>query len=98
MGGQYQACGHAHVLSNLIDFGMDPQAAIDLPRAFFDGDLTVLERGVSDATAAGLVERGHRIARRAKPLGGGQMILIDRERGLLIGGSDPRKDGCAIGF
>ncbi len=98
MGGQYQACGHAHVLGNMVDFGMDPQAAIDAPRVFFDGDLTMLEHGVSDAAASGLAERGHTIARRQMPLGGGQMILIDRERGVLIGGSDPRKDGCAIGY
>ncbi len=98
MGGQYQACGHAHVLGNLIDFGMDPQSAIDLPRVFFDGELTMLERGVSDSAAGGLADRGHTVARREMPLGGGQMILIDRERGVLIGGSDPRKDGCAIGY
>lgn len=98
MGGQYQACGHAHVVGNLVDHGMDPQAAIDAPRAFFEGEVTVLERGVSDAAAAGLAERGHTIARRQMPLGGGQMVMIDRERGVLIGGSDPRKDGCAIGF
>ncbi len=94
----YQACGHAHVLGNLIDFGMDPQSAIDLPRVFFDGELTMLERGVSDSAAGGLADRGHTVARREMPLGGGQMILIDRERGVLIGGSDPRKDGCAIGY
>ncbi|WP_436643937.1 gamma-glutamyltransferase family protein [Microbaculum sp. FT89] len=98
MGGQYQACGHAHVLGNLIDFGMDPQEAIDAPRAFFDGELTMLETGIPEATAAGLAERGHEIGWRTMPLGGGQMVLIDRERGVLIGGSDPRKDGCAIGF
>ncbi len=98
MGGQYQACGHAHVTGNLIDFGMDPQAAIDTPRVFFEGPLTMLETGVPDATAEKLAGLGHRIGRRKMPLGGGQMVLIDRARGVLIGGSDPRKDGCAIGY
>jgi len=98
MGGQYQACGHAHVLGNLIDFGMDPQEAIDTPRAFFEGDMTVLERGIPEATASALTERGHQVAPLAMPLGGGQMIRIDRQKGVLTGGSDPRKDGCAIGF
>lgn len=98
MGGQYQACGHAHLLSNLIDFGLDPQAAIDLPRVFFEGEQTALERGVPDRTAARLSEIGHDVFRRQMPLGGGQMVMMDRERGVLIGGSDPRKDGCAIGY
>lgn len=98
MGGQYQACGHAHLVSNLIDYGMDPQAAIDLPRAFFEGDATVLETGVAEATAAELVALGHQVRRADSPLGGGQAILIDRRRGVLIAGSDPRKDGCAIGL
>ncbi len=98
MGGQYQACGHAHLVSNLADYGMDPQAAIDLPRAFFEGEETVLETGVPETVAAGLAAIGHRVKRAVSPLGGGQAILIDRERGVLIAGSDPRKDGCAIGL
>lgn len=98
MGGQYQACGHAHLVSNMADYGLDPQAAIDLPRAFFDGGATVIETGYPEATAAGLEERGHAVRRAVRPFGGGQAIVIDRARGVLIGGSDPRKDGCAIGF
>ena len=98
MGGHYQACGHTHVVSNMADFGMDPQEAIDAPRVFFEGEATMLEHGVSETAAAGLAERGHTVARRGAPLGGGQMVYIDRDRGVLIGGSDPRKDGCAIGF
>ena len=50
------------------------------------------------AVAAALAERGHRVVRRAAPLGGAQAVLIDEERGVLIGVSDPRKDGCALGF
>ncbi len=98
MGGAYQACGHAHVLSNLRDFGMDVQAAIDCPRAFIEGGRIGLERGVPEATAAGLRARGHDVFRVELPYGGGQAIRIDWERGVLIGGSDPRKDGCALGY
>jgi gamma-glutamyltranspeptidase/glutathione hydrolase len=98
MGGHYQAVGHAHVVGNMIDHGMDVQAAIDAPRAFFDGDVTLVERGVSAATVAGLKARGHNVAVRPLPLGGGQAIQIDWDRGVLIGGSDPRKDGLALGY
>lgn len=98
MGGHYQACGHGHVLGNLVDYGCDPQMAIDLPRVFFSGETTEVETTLPQASIDGLAARGHRIALRAEPLGGGQMIVIDRQRGVLTGGSDPRKDGCAIGF
>jgi gamma-glutamyltranspeptidase/glutathione hydrolase len=98
MGGHYQAVGHAHVVGNMIDHGMDVQAAIDAPRAFFDGDVTLVERGVSAATVAGLKARGHNVSVRPLPLGGGQAIQIDWDRGVLIGGSDPRKDGLALGY
>jgi gamma-glutamyltranspeptidase / glutathione hydrolase len=98
MGGHYQAVGHAHVIGNMVDHGMDVQAAIDAPRAFFDGDITLVERGVAAATVAGLKARGHNVALRPLPLGGGQAVRIDWERGVLIGGSDPRKDGLALGY
>jgi gamma-glutamyltranspeptidase / glutathione hydrolase len=74
------------------------QAAIDAPRVFFEGDATLVERGIAADTVAGLTARGHRVETRALPLGGGQAIAIDWERGVLVGGSDPRKDGCAIGY
>jgi gamma-glutamyltranspeptidase / glutathione hydrolase len=69
-----------------------------MPRLFFDGDLTEVEKRIPAATIAGLQARGHTIVPRPTPLGGGQAIRIDWERGVLIGGSDPRKDGCALGF
>jgi gamma-glutamyltranspeptidase/glutathione hydrolase len=98
MGGHYQPVGHVHVLTNLVDFGLDPQAAIDAPRAFAqDGELR-LERGISRAAAEALARRGHKVVPAGKPLGGGQMIVVDHARGVLIGGSDPRKDGLALGY
>jgi gamma-glutamyltranspeptidase/glutathione hydrolase len=98
MGGHYQAVGHAHVIGSMVDHGMDVQAAIDAPRAFFDGDITLVERGIPAATVEGLKARGHDVALRPVPLGGGQAIRIDWDRGVLIGGSDPRKDGLALGY
>jgi gamma-glutamyltranspeptidase/glutathione hydrolase len=98
MGGHYQPVGQVHVLTNLLDFGQDPQTAIDAPRAFaYAGELQV-ERGVPAATAEGLARLGHRVVPSPKPLGGGQMIMVDHGRGVLIGGSDPRKDGLALGY
>ncbi|MEO1027150.1 MAG: gamma-glutamyltransferase [Pseudomonadota bacterium] len=100
MGGQYQATGHAHFLANLIDYGMDPQEAIDAPRAFADPmtGLLQVEDGVDPATCAALEAMGHRLDRDSGPIGGAQAIQIDHARGVLIGGSDPRKDGLAIGY
>ena len=97
MGGHYQSVGHAHVVSNLVDYGMDLQAALESPRVFFLGDKTEIERGIPPAAVAGLKARGHDVVIRPAPLGGGQMIRIDWERGVLIGASDHRKDGCALG-
>jgi len=98
MGADYQPMGHAHVITNMVDYGMDVQAAIDDPRIFYEGERSLVENGVSAAAVEGLKARGHTVARRPLPLGGGQAIQIDWERGVLIGGSDPRKDGCALGY
>ena len=98
MGGSYQSMGHAHFVSNLVDYGMDVQAAIDAPRYFFEGQKIVVERGLPAEAIEGLKSRGHDVALRPLPLGGGQAIRIDWERGILVGGSDARKDGCALGY
>ncbi len=97
MGGAYQPNGHARVVSNMVDFGMSPQAAIDAPRSFTDQGTMNVERGYSDKVRAELAEKGHKVAIPDGPIGGGQAILI-REDGVLEGGSDPRKDGCALGY
>jgi gamma-glutamyltranspeptidase/glutathione hydrolase len=98
MGAHYQPMGHVQMAINLFDYGMDVQSAIDAPRAFFVGEQTVVERGMPAATVEGLRARGHQVAVAPTPWGGAQAIRIDWERGVLIGGSEPRKDGCALGY
>ncbi|CUH75522.1 gamma-glutamyltransferase family protein [Tropicibacter naphthalenivorans] len=97
MGGQYQPNGHARVMTNLTDYGLDPQAALDAPRSFpQDGKLQV-ERGYSDKVRAELAAKGHDVEIPETAIGGAQAILI-HDNGVLEGASDPRKDGCAIGY
>ena len=94
MGAHYQPMGHAQFVTNLIDYGMDVQAAIDAPRVLRGGQ----SRGgrAAGSEVDGLRARGHDVD--PSPWGGAQAIRIDWERGVLIGGSDPRKDGCALGY
>ena len=99
MGGQYQPIGHAHLLSNLLDYGLDIQEAVDLARVYPSPEGEVeAEDGVPDPVRQELSNRGHYVIRPEAPIGGGQAIWIDWGKGVLIGGSDPRKDGCALGF
>jgi gamma-glutamyltranspeptidase/glutathione hydrolase len=98
MGAHYQPMGHAQLMLNLLDYGMDVQQAIDAPRVFFEGDKTVIERGIPAATVQGLKDRGHNLVEAESPWGGAQMINIDWGRGVLIAGSEPRKDGFALGY
>ena len=98
MGAHYQPMGHVQLVLNMLDYGMDVQQAIDCPRFFFEGDTVEVETGTPQATIEGLKARGHRVAYAATPWGGAQTILIDWDRGVLIAGSEPRKDGCALGY
>ena len=98
MGGDYQPVGHAHLISNMIDFGMNPQEAIDSPRALAYPATLKTERGIRDDIVRGLAERGHQIEANIPPHGGGQAVMIDHEQGTLVGGSDHRKDGLALGY
>ena len=98
MGSHFQPMGHAQVVLNMLDYGMDVQQAIDAPRFFFEGEQTVVEHGTSAATIEGLKARGHDVVMAGSPWGGAQTIKIDWDRGVLIGGSEPRKDGCALGY
>lgn len=98
MGGAYQPVGHMRYLSNIVDFGMHPQQAIDDPRCFpIDGKVRI-ERGYGEAARAGLEARGHVLDTPFRPIGGAQAIRIDAATGVLQGASDPRKDGCALGY
>ncbi len=98
MGAHYQPMGHVQIVNNMLDYGMDVQQAIDAPRFFFEGERTVVEHGTPAATVAGLKARGHDVMFAATPWGGAQTIKIDWDRGVLIAGSEPRKDGCALGY
>ena len=98
MGGQYQPTGQAHVLTNVVDYGCDVQEAIDMPRGLHYEGVYQLEDGVPAEIVAGLQKLGHQTTKVIPPLGGGQAIWIDWEKGTLTGGSDPRKDGCALGY
>jgi gamma-glutamyltranspeptidase / glutathione hydrolase len=98
MGAHYQPMGHVQIILNMLDYGMDVQQAIDCPRFFFEGEVVEVETGTPAATIEGLRARGHKVAYAATPWGGAQTIKIDRERGVLIAGSEPRKDGCALGY
>ncbi|MCU0826773.1 MAG: gamma-glutamyltransferase family protein [Tabrizicola sp.] len=96
MGGAYQPCGHARFVTNLTDFGMDPQTAIDAPRCFSGAEGMEVERGYSDTVRAELAAMGHKVTIPDTPLGGAQAIEIAGD--ILVGASDPRKDGCALGY
>lgn len=98
MGAAYQPVGQTHLLTNLLDYGMDVQTALDFPRFFHQNGVCQLERGIDPGVAEALSARGHMVQPAPEPLGGGQAIWIDWETGVRVGGSDPRKDGCAIAY
>jgi len=103
MGGFMQPQGHVQVFTAMADSGLNPQAALELPRfCIEDGTASgalALEEGIPDVLALDLAERGHRVKKVAgwerALFGRGQIILRDPARGVLTGGSDPRADGCA---
>src|SRR5882724_2843416 len=98
MGGQYQPVGQTHVLTNMLDYGCDVQEAIDMPRGLHYEGVYQLEDSVPAEIVEGLKKIGHKTTSVVGPLGGGQAIWIDWDKGTLTGGSDPRKDGCALGY
>lgn len=97
MGGAYQATGHVRFMSNLVDYGMDVQESLDAPRAFAEADVLTIERGYSPQVRQELADMGHKVVVPETAIGGGQAIRL-HDSGVLEGGSDPRKDGCAIGY
>ena len=114
MGGFMQPQAHLQVLSNLVDLGQNPQQALDMPRfclnvdagtglgAAEPGGEVLIEKGYSYDEMAALRRKGHHISpvsgRQRGIFGGGQVITRDPQSGVIIAGSDPRKDGCAIGW
>jgi gamma-glutamyltranspeptidase/glutathione hydrolase len=104
MGGDMQAQGHVQVVLNMVDFDMNVQEALEAPRyRILGGRCVALERAIPHTVRRELTAMGHELFPYGElppgtPYGGGQAILIDHARGVLQGGSDYRKDGCAIGY
>ena len=105
MGGDVQTQGHVQVLLNMIERGLNLQEAIDAPRVrYITGKQVMMEDELTPAVIDGLVKLGHE---RALPpaglrhrifMGGGQAIMVDLATGALMGASDSRKDGIALGY
>jgi gamma-glutamyltranspeptidase / glutathione hydrolase len=110
MGGDFQPQGHAQVLMNIIDFKMSPQQAGEQPRIAHyesstpmgdkmkDGGEAILERFIDDKTRQKLEEMGHTVLKNHGAFGGYQGIWRKENPRRYFGGSDSRKDGCAIGY
>ncbi|HTI01674.1 MAG TPA: gamma-glutamyltransferase family protein [Acidisoma sp.] len=100
MGGHFQAMGQAHLVTKVVDYGMDLQSAMSLPRLFpVPGkDYVEAEATLPEEARSALVALGHKIVTTQDPIGGAQAIWIDEEKGVLYGGSEPRKDGFALGY
>jgi gamma-glutamyltranspeptidase / glutathione hydrolase len=101
MGGDHQAQGHTQVLLNAIDFGMNVQEAGEAARVTHGNNGLLVESNVPEAVRAAWIQRGHKVTSNANPggaFGGFQGIMFDPRTGVLMGGSDVRKDGLAIGF
>ncbi len=98
MGGHFQPVGHAALLSNILDFDMDLQTAVDAPRLFPQDGKVMVEPTIPPALREALAAAGHAVELRREPIGGAQIIAADPDTGVLSAASDPRKDGCAIGY
>jgi len=98
MGGDHQAQGHTQVLVNMIDFGMNVQEAGEAARINHGANGVQVESAVPQAVRAALIQRGHKVTQSVGAYGGYQGIMLDQRTGVLMGGSDVRKDGLAIGW
>ena len=103
MGGDMQTQGHVQVLTRIIDLGMGLQEAVDAPRfRYVSGNRVLMEQAMGQEVIDALVKRGdERVTPRGpirSQMGGAQLIMIDPENGSLMGASDPRKDGMALGW
>src|SRR5215213_3284154 len=98
MGGGVQAQGHVQFLLNYFVFGMDVQAAIDAPRfRHYDGQRVALEAPISDAVRTALTAMGHVLIEQPPVAFGGAQAIVRLAKGFAAG-SDPRKDGMAVGY
>ena len=110
MGGAMQPQGHAQIVVNLVDFGMNLQEAGDAPRIrhsgssqptgekMVDGGILFLESGIDYGEIRKLVSKGHQVQYSKGGYGGYQAIMRDPETGVLYGASESRKDGQAAGW
>ncbi len=110
MGGSMQPQGHVQILCNIIDFGMGIQEAGDAPRIrhlgssqptgekMTGGGQVAYEEGIAPEVLRALTGRGHRLVKMNGGFGGYQGIWWDHEKDVLVGASESRKDGCAIGY
>ena len=97
MGAHYQPVGQVHFLTNVLDYDMDVQMALDHSRSFFYDNSLSLEKTISLETYDKLEKLGHKVNYCDLPHGGGQAIIL-KNNGVLVGASDPRKDGMALGY
>ncbi|MYC30464.1 MAG: gamma-glutamyltransferase [Chloroflexi bacterium] len=102
MGGFMQPQGHLQVMTNMVDYGMDPQAALNALRFQVIGDTVLIEEELPPEVIGGLQSMGHQLqmirGHARVGMGGGQVIQRNPETGVLWAGSEPRKDGCAVGY
>jgi gamma-glutamyltranspeptidase/glutathione hydrolase len=98
MGADNQAQAHVQVVANIVDFGMHVQDAGEVARVrHFEEGLSV-EAGIPEPVRAALRARGHAVHDGRGLMGGYQAVRLDLHTGVIEGGSDPRKDGLAIGW
>jgi gamma-glutamyltranspeptidase/glutathione hydrolase len=98
MGGLMQPQGHVQVLLNRLVFGMDVQQAGDAARFRHSAAGLALESGVAPAAVEELARRGHVLIEERGVYGGYQAVEIDWQTGMLLGGTESRKDGLALGY
>lgn len=98
VGAEHQPGGQARMISAIVDGGLNVQQALDLPRVYFEHGVVLTEHRVPDPIRKNLDAIGHRTKQSETPIGAGQAIWVDEQRGGFVGGSDYRKDGCALGF
>ncbi len=111
MGGDMQPQGHAQIVVNVVDFGMNLQEAGDAPRFYHtddseptgtvmtNGGTLSLESGVPEDVRQALLRRGHKLIEASGTVFGGyQAVWRDPATGVYFGASESRKDGCAMGY